>query len=56
MRASSPDTRRRCLQELPRGGHVKEIYEMKGRGYSAWAIARELGLAWNTVRRHLKSQ
>ncbi len=28
---------------------MKEIYEMKGRGHSARAIARELGLARNTV-------
>ena len=36
-------------------GQVKEIYEMKGRGHSARAIARELGLARNTVLRYLKS-
>ena len=34
---------------------MKEIYEMKGRGHSARAIARELGLARNTVLRYLKS-
>ena len=38
-----------------RGGDVKEIYEMKGRGHSARAIARELGLARNTVLRYLKT-
>ena len=38
-----------------RGGDVKEIYEMHGRGHSAGAIARELGLARNTVLRYLKS-
>ena len=34
---------------------MKEIYEMKGRGHSARAIARDLGLARNTVLRYLKS-
>ena len=38
-----------------RGGDVKEIYEMHGRGHSARAIARELGLARNTVLRYLHS-
>ena len=38
-----------------RGGDVKEIYELKGRGHSARAIARDLGLARNTVLRYLKS-
>ena len=38
-----------------RGGEVKEIYELKGRGRSARAIVRELGLARNTVLRYLKS-
>ena len=38
-----------------RGGDVKEIYEMHGRGHSARAIARELGLARNTVLRYLNS-
>ena len=37
-----------------RGGQVKEIYELKGQGYSAREIARELGLARNTVLRYLK--
>ena len=32
-----------------RGGKVKEIYELEGRGYSARAIAERLGLARNTV-------
>ena len=34
---------------------MEEIYEMKGRSHSARAIARELGLARNTVLRYLKS-
>ena len=34
---------------------MKQIYEMKGAGYSGREIARELGLARNTVRRYLKS-
>ena len=34
---------------------MKEIYEMHGRGHSARAIARELGLARNTVLRYLNS-
>lgn len=34
---------------------MKEIYEMKGRGHSARAIARELNIARNTVRKYLKS-
>ena len=36
-----------------RGGELKEIYEMHGQGYSARAIARELGLARNTVLKYL---
>ena len=43
-----------ALEELLRGGEVKEICELKGRGRSARAIARELGLARNTVLRYLK--
>ena len=35
-------------------GEVKEIYEMKGAGYSIRDIARELDIARNTVRRYLK--
>ena len=34
---------------------MKEIYEMHGRGRSARAIARDLGLARNTVLRYLNS-
>ena len=34
---------------------MKEIYEMHGRGHSARAIARGLGLARNTVLRYLNS-
>ena len=33
---------------------MKEIYEMKGSGYSIRDIARELDIARNTVRRYLK--
>ena len=33
---------------------MKEIYELKGQGYSAREIARTLGLARNTVLRYLK--
>ena len=35
-------------------GDVKEIYQMKGAGYSIRDIARELDLARNTVRWYLK--
>ncbi len=38
-----------------RGGDLKEIYEMKGQGYSGRAIAQELGLARNTVLKYLNS-
>ena len=34
---------------------MKEIYEMHGQGYSARAIARELGLARNTVLIYLSA-
>ena len=39
-----------------RGGDVKEIYEMHGRGHSARAIARELELARNTVRKYIDAE
>ena len=35
-------------------GEVKEIYGMKGAGYSIREIARELDISPNTVRRYLK--
>ena len=35
---------------------MKQIYEMNGRGHSARAIARELGLAHNTLLRYLNSR
>ena len=34
---------------------MKEIYEMKGASRSIRGIAGDLGIARNTVRRHLKS-
>ena len=34
---------------------MKEIYKMHGRGHSARGIARDLGLARNTVLRYLNS-
>ena len=34
---------------------MKEIYEMKGAGYSIREIAEELGIARNTVRRYLST-
>ena len=34
---------------------MKQIYDLKGQGLSARAIARELGLARNTVLRYLKT-
>ena len=34
---------------------MKKIYEMKGADHSARAIARELGVARNTVLRYLKT-
>ena len=42
-------------ERLLRGGEVKQIYDLKGQGPSARAIARELGIARNTVLRYLKS-
>ena len=33
---------------------MKEVYELKGQGYSARGIARTLSLARNTVLRYLK--
>ena len=38
-----------------RGGNVKRLYEMHGEGHSARAIARELGLARNTVLKYPRS-
>ena len=34
---------------------MKQIYDLKGQGLSARAIARELGITRNTVLRYLKS-
>ena len=42
-------------EALLRGGNVKRLYEMHGEGHSARAIARELGLARNTVLKYLRS-
>ena len=36
-------------------GEVKEIYDMKGAGCSTREIAQRLGIARNTVRKHLNT-
>ncbi len=36
-------------------GEVKEIYDMKGAGFSTREIAQRLGLSRNTVRKYLKT-
>ena len=38
-----------------RGGDLKETYDMKVRGFSVWAVTRELGLVRNTVLKYLNS-
>ena len=38
-----------------KGGLVRELYEMHGRGWSVRRIARELGVSRNTVRKYLRS-
>ena len=38
-----------------KGGTMKELYEMRGRGYSIRGIARELGISRNSVRKYLRS-
>jgi transposase len=39
---------------MVKGGTVKQIYELYGRGLSIRRIAEELGLARNTVRKYLR--
>ena len=34
---------------------MNEVYEMRGAGRSTRGIAQALGIAWNTVRRYIKS-
>ena len=41
---------------LLKGGTMKELYEMKGKGHSIRGIARELGLSRNSVRKYLRSE
>jgi transposase len=38
-----------------RGGEVRAMYELSGKGQSVRGIARELGLSRNTVRKYLRS-
>jgi len=38
-----------------RGGLVRDLYELHGRGWSVRRIARDLGISRNTVRRYLRS-
>jgi transposase len=38
-----------------RGGQVRAMYELRGKGQSIRSIARELGVARNTVRKYLRS-
>ena len=37
------------------GGTVKQLYELKGEGRSIRAIARDLGVSRNSVRKYLRS-
>lgn len=38
-----------------RGGQVRTMYELKGKGQSIRGIARELGISRNTVRKYLRA-
>lgn len=38
-----------------KGGTMKDLYEMRGQGHSIRGIARELGIARNSVRKYLRS-
>lgn len=38
-----------------KGGTMKDLYEMRGQGHSIRGIARELGVARNSVRKYLRS-
>ena len=38
-----------------KGGTMKELYEMKGKGHSIRGIALELGLSRSSVRKYLRS-
>jgi len=38
-----------------RGGQVRAMYELKGKGQSIRGIARELGISRNTVRKYLRA-
>ena len=38
-----------------KGGTMKDLYEMRGQGYSIRGIARELGVSRNSVRKYLRA-
>ena len=38
-----------------KGGTMKDLYEMRGQGYSIRGITRELGVSRNSVRKYLRS-
>ncbi len=38
-----------------KGGTMKDLYEMRGLGYSIRGITRELGVSRNSVRKYLRS-
>jgi len=40
---------------LLKGGTMKDLYEMRGQGYSIRGITRELGVSRNSVRKYLRS-